>query len=53
METLTLDQVSGLLGDLVGAVTNGNNSTMGDPNVFATVVLDQFFEVRRDPGFIA
>jgi hypothetical protein len=26
METLTLNQVSGLLGDLVGSITNGNNS---------------------------
>jgi len=53
VETLALHQVSGLLGDLVGAVTHGNNSAMCDPNVFATVVLDQFLEVRRDSGCIA
>jgi len=53
METLTLDQVSGLLGDLVSSITNGNNATMCDPNVFATVVLDQFLEVHSDPVFIA
>ena len=34
---MTLNQASDLLGDLVGAVTHGNNSTMGDANVFATV----------------
>jgi hypothetical protein len=46
-------QGSGLLGDLVGSITNCNNSPICDPNIFAAVVFDQFLEVLGDPGFIA
>jgi hypothetical protein len=52
MEAFVLNEVSSLLGDLVGSIANGNNPPICDPNVFATVVLDQFLEMLGDPGFI-
>ena len=48
-----LNKVSGLLGDLVGSITNCNNPPICNPNIFATVVFNQFLEVLSDPGFIA
>jgi len=53
METCGLNKGSGLLGDLVSSLPNCNHSPICDPNIFATVVLNQVLEVLGDPGFIA